>query len=132
MSTSTTRTGTVPMPSIQSVVAGLHEDGDTVTVTGVLNNLHLKRTKQGNDWATCILLDGNTAVDVTVLPLPYQQHRDVIGPVRGSDKSLLPPTVTVTGRVDHRDCVPGLVASALQCHGHDEHGPHPEQGGDSR
>lgn len=120
---STARMGSLPMPSVQSVIAGLHDDGEVVTVVGVLNGLDLKRTKQGNDWATFRLFGEHTAVDVSVFPLPFQHFRDLIGPVHGPDETLLPPTVTVTARV-YGHPVPSLIATDLRCQGHEDHGPH--------
>lgn len=124
---SASRTGTVPMPSVQSIAAGLHEDGETVTVTGVLNNLSLKRTKQGNDWAGFHLIGERTSIDITVFPLPYQEFGDLLGPICGPDRSLVPPTVTVTGRLDARGTASSLIATAFACHGHENHGPHPNR-----
>jgi hypothetical protein len=124
---SSARTGTVPMPSIQSVIAGLHDDGETVTLTGVLNDVTLKRTKQGNDWATFTLTGEKAVVDVLVFPKIYRQFGDLLGPITGPDDTLLPPTVTVTARVCTRGLVHSLYADKLWCHDHDEHGPHPHR-----
>lgn len=116
------------IPSIGSVAAGLHDDGDTVTVTGILNEAHYQRTKQGNDWMTARLIGEHTAIQIQVLPKFFAEYRDMLGPIRTPDRHLNPPTITVTGRVNtlyHRKPPPVHVTEVV-CQGHEQHGPHPD------
>jgi len=119
------KTYTIQGPSITSIAAGLHEDGETVTVSGILNGHSPHRTRQGNDWAEFRLIGEHAAIDIAVFPLYYQEFRDLIGPVRGPGRILQPPTVTATGRVETRGTTHSLVVTTVECHGHEGHAPHP-------
>lgn len=110
---STSRTGSVPMPSVQSVVAGLHADGEFVTVTGIANCPEMKKTASEAEWGTFKLIDGGASVTLHVFPKLFAEAGDQLNPVREPDRSLRPSTVQVTARVDHRDDQPALIAQTI-------------------
>jgi DNA polymerase III alpha subunit len=109
----TARVGSVSVPSVQSVIAGLHEDGEIVTVTGIANCPVMEMTARGDDWGTFKLVDGNTSVRLHVFPKVFAEAGDQLNPVREPDRSLRPSTVQVTARVDHRDDQPALIAQTI-------------------
>lgn len=118
--------------SISSVVAGNHPEDATVTITGVLNGMRTRKSMQGNEWASFLLIDSKTAVDVQLWPAVYAQFRDLVGPVTIPDEhpftNLRPPTLTITGRVvppGFPDCRPTVRVTDVVCLDHDGHAPHP-------
>ena len=122
----------IPHVAISSVVAGEHAEDTVVTVTGVLNAPRTRKSKQGNEWASFLLIDDKTAVDVDLWPAVYAEFRDLLGPVTVPDEhpftSLRPPTLTLTGRVrapGFPDCRPTVHVTDVRCDDHDQHAPHP-------
>jgi hypothetical protein len=101
------------MPSVQFVVAGLHNDGEIITITGIANCPEINDTARGDKWATFKLIDGGTSVKMHVLPKLYAEAGDQLNPVRQPDRSLRPSAVRVTARVDCRGDQPALIAQTI-------------------
>jgi DNA polymerase III subunit alpha len=77
------------------------EDGQAVTVAGILSGVQRKVTRQGASWATATLEDLAGAVELLVFPATYQRCAGVL-----ADDAI----VVVRGRLDRREEAPRLVA----------------------
>ncbi len=79
-------------------------DGQNVTVGGILSAVTRKVTKQGNAWAMVLLEDLEGAVEVMFFPASYQ----------GAAMHLVEDAVVlVRGRVDKRDETPKIIANEV-------------------
>lgn len=97
--------------TISDVVAGRYPEDTTVTVTGTANGFAYNTTKQGNRWATFVLISSETAVDAVLFPLPYKQFSDEMGPLLADYR---PQELAVTGRVMKRGFQPSLVVTDVR------------------
>jgi hypothetical protein len=129
-------TAAIPLPSIESVAAGLHVDGDVVVLTGISIPRELRETGRGDLftvavaddeagavtvrelrdigngdlWAVINLACDRTAVEVWVPPVLYPATEHLVAPTA----ALYPPcTVTVTGRVVRRGQRPTVWATDI-------------------
>lgn len=102
-------------PSPASVVAGCHEDGDIVTITGIANNGPHEHTSPdgAHTWATFHLIGDRTTVEVKLARKDRRAAWDLIGP--GSD--MRPVQVTVTGKVTGSTGPPCLIATDVTRNG---------------
>ncbi len=87
-------------------IAALHaegmEDGEQVTVAGILCNVVRKVTKTGSAWASARLEDLEGSIEVMVFPAAYAQ----LG-IHIAEDAIL----TVKGRMSMRDDAPSLFVS---------------------
>lgn len=104
---------TVYGPSVNSIAAGLHQDDDVVTVTGLANGREMKTTASGAKWAAFELIAGNTAVRLLVPAEIYATSGDQLDPVIIPGVGLRPSNVRVTGRLDQHDIRPALIAQKI-------------------
>lgn len=89
-----------------SAARTLPADGQPVELTGVLS--HVTRhtaARTGTHWATVELDTGNGVIEVTVFPLVHERVADLI--VAGTP-------VRITGRVDERDGLAGVIARNVE------------------
>jgi DNA polymerase-3 subunit alpha len=80
------------------------EDGNIVTVGGILSSVSRKMTKLGKSWASCQLEDLEGAVEVMFFPASYE----LAAPHLVEDTVVL-----VRGKVDMREDSPKLIAMEL-------------------
>ncbi|MFB9239676.1 DNA polymerase III subunit alpha [Plantactinospora siamensis] len=83
---------------------GRVNDGQVVTLAGILSGVQRRITKQGRAWASASLEDLGGAVEVLFFPNTYE----VVGQYIAEDA-----IVVVKGRVDRRDDQPRLMAMDL-------------------
>lgn len=95
--------------TVEAVAAGLYDEGDTVTITGIMNGPIQHTTKLGAKWATFVLIGERTAVETHVFPELYASSPAVFESAAG----LRPTAVTVTATVTTRDFQPGLLANQI-------------------
>jgi hypothetical protein len=110
----------IPCPSIASLAAGVHEAGETITITGIALDLRHNLTRQENPYATFSLTDGRTGIKVEVTPRLFQDigHTDAITGIpveewEGWTLHGFDLTATVTGKVSTLDLVPKLYATNI-------------------
>ncbi|MFC7548472.1 DNA polymerase III subunit alpha [Plantactinospora sp. GCM10030261] len=83
---------------------GRVNDGQVVTLAGILSGVQRRITKQGRAWASATLEDLGGAVEVLFFPNTYE----LVGQYIAEDA-----IVVVKGRVDRRDDQPRLMAMDL-------------------
>jgi DNA polymerase-3 subunit alpha len=99
-------------------------DGSTVTVAGLVTSLQRRLSKQGNPWATVVLEDMESSVEVMFFGETYQTYSTVLaedavlvvkGRVRRRDESMTLQAIEVTvPDVAPSDEAPLLVSMAVQ------------------
>ncbi|HEY0119560.1 MAG TPA: DNA polymerase III subunit alpha [Cellulomonas sp.] len=100
-------------------------DGSTVTVAGLVTSLQRRLSKQGNPWASVVLEDMESSVEVMFFGETYQSYSTVLaedavlvirGRVRRRDESmqLQAIEVSVPDVVAHGADAPLLVSMAVQ------------------
>jgi DNA polymerase-3 subunit alpha len=84
---------------------GAVQDGQIVTLAGMLTGVQRRITKQGKAWASATLEDLGGAVEALFFPNTYE----VVGQYIAEDA-----IVVVKGRVDRRDETPRIMAMDMQ------------------
>lgn len=95
-------------PSMSIASAYYAENGQTVTVRGVLAGVSKRTTRQGRDWASATVRDGRSQIEVLVFPNRYEGAEALL--VDGAD-------VVVVGRLDRRDGPAQIMAASIQVAG---------------
>lgn len=109
---------TPDLTPLGKVVAGLHEPGDQVTLTGRAMEFELWRTATSGPSGTFMLWDARTGVRVRVSEEAYARYRRVLGPVCTRGGGLVCMHVTVHGTV-HAGYPPGVHADSVHAAGGD-------------
>jgi hypothetical protein len=95
----------ISLPTLAPVLTGQADDGQAVTVPGVLFNLARRTNKSGAPWMWVMLADtAGRAVPVVVFPGSYAQLAGVL-----TERA----PVLLSGRVDRRGHRVGLVATDM-------------------
>jgi DNA polymerase-3 subunit alpha len=94
------RLGSSSIDALQS-----RKDGDTVSVVGVITLLRLKNTKKGDRYATFMLEDMRSTIEVVVWPDTYRE----VGVVLSADDPVL-----VTARLDVSEERRLLIAQEIE------------------
>ncbi len=99
-------------------------DGSTVTVAGLVTSLQRRLSKQGNPWASVVLEDMESSVEVMFFGETYQQYSPLLaedavlvvrGRVRRRDETLTLQAIEVTAPdVTPDDDAPLLVSMPVQ------------------
>ncbi|WP_329521102.1 hypothetical protein [Spirillospora sp. NBC_01491] len=106
---------TVIVSSVPTIVAASHDEGDHVTVTGVLNGVRHHKSVQGSDWVTAYLHADGTALVVAVYPETFAAFGELLGPYEETTGTWRPPTLQLTGRVGYVLAypTPGLIVDSI-------------------
>jgi DNA polymerase-3 subunit alpha len=91
--------------SIAQLTVETANDGQIVTVGGILSSVTRKVTKQGNSWAIGILEDLEGAIEVMFFPQTY---------LTCATQLMEDAVVCVKGRLDKREDIPKIVAMELR------------------